>query len=173
MDLKQKIRNIPDFPKAGIMFRDISTLLSDPESFKHTVDKLAEKFADKEIHKIVSIESRGFIFGAALAYKMGCSLITARKAGKLPHKTIKEEYELEYGTDGLELHTDSIEAGEKVLIVDDLLATGGTIVAACKLVEKLGGVIEGIGVIIELSFLPGRKKLDKYNVISLVNYDGE
>lgn len=173
MDLKKKIRDIPNFPKQGIMYRDITTLLADAEAFRHTVDRLADQYKDKGISKIVSIESRGFIFGAALAYKLGCAFVAARKAGKLPHKTIKEEYQLEYGTDGLELHTDSVDKGEKVIIIDDLLATGGTIEATCRLVERLGGVVAGIAVIIELSFLPGRKRLSKYEVVSLVEYDGE
>jgi len=173
MDLKTKIRSVPDFPKEGINFFDITTLLCDPAAFRYSVDQMAEHFKNRKVDKIVSIESRGFIFGAALAYKLGCSFVPASKPGKLPYKTIKVDYSLEYGKDGLELHEDSICKGDRVMVIDDLLATGGTVEAVCKLVERLGGVVEGIGVLIELSFLPGRKKLEKYNIVSLVDYDSE
>lgn len=177
MDLKQHIRRIPDFPKKGIVFRDITTLLQNPEAFKYTIDKIAEHFKKKSIDVIVGIESRGFIFAAVLAYKLGKKFAIVRKKGKLPYKTIFEEYELEYGKDRIEMHADAIEDGQAVLLVDDLLATGGTMLAASRLVEKLGGEVAGMAFVVELDFLKGREKLLKYNpnydILSLVHYKTE
>jgi adenine phosphoribosyltransferase len=172
-DLKQKIRNIPNFPKPGIVFRDITTLLDDVEAFRKVIDIYSEHFADKNITKVVAIESRGFIFGGALAYKMDAAFVPVRKLGKLPGETIKKEYELEYGVDALEMHRDAIKAGDNVLIVDDLMATGGTLAATCGMVEKLGANIAGIAVLIELSFLKGQEKFQKYDYLPLIKYDSE
>ncbi|ACF15161.1 adenine phosphoribosyltransferase [Chloroherpeton thalassium ATCC 35110] len=163
-------RNIPDFPKPGIQFKDLTTVLKDKAVFAETVDVLTEMYKDKNINKIVGIESRGFIFGAALAYKLDAGLILVRKPGKLPAETIKEEYELEYGTDALEIHVDGIEKGDRVLIHDDLLATGGTAEATCKLIERLGGEIAGVCFLTELGFLNGRAKLSKYDVKALATF---
>ncbi len=177
MDLKQHIRRIPDFPKKGIIFRDITTLLQNPDAFKYAIDKIAEHFKKKSIDVIVGIESRGFVFAAVLAYKLGKKFAIVRKKGKLPYKTVYEEYELEYGKDRIEMHADAIEDGQTVLIVDDLLATGGTMLAAARLVEKLGGEVVGMGFVVELDFLKGREKLLKYNlnydILSLVHYKKE
>lgn len=170
MNLKDTIRNVPDFPIQGIQFKDITTLLKNGEAFRVAIDELYMRFANQKIDKIVAIESRGFILGSALAYKLGVGLIPIRKPGKLPADKISEEYELEYGTDTMEIHVDSIEEGENVLLVDDLLATGGTAGASCKLVERLGGNVIGLGFLIELSFLNGREKLNKYNIQSLIVY---
>jgi adenine phosphoribosyltransferase len=172
-ELRQAIRSVPDFPKKGIVFRDITTLLKDGRAFRKAVDLLYERFKNEKIDKVVSVESRGFIFGAALAYKFGAGFIPARKPGKLPSDTMREEYDLEYGKDALEMHEDSISLNERVLVVDDLLATGGTISATCRLVKRLGGKIVGVGFIIELSFLNGRGRLGSYNVQSLVDYRSE
>jgi len=173
IDFGKYIRSISDFPKKGIVFRDITTLLQNPEVFKASVDALYEHFASSGANVIVGPESRGFIFGAAMAYKMGISFVPVRKPGKLPADTESESYELEYGTDTIEIHKDAINLGSKVLMIDDLLATGGTMEAACRLVEKLGGEVVGIGFLIELSFLNGRKKLGKYPICTLVNYTSE
>ncbi|MFA6540682.1 MAG: adenine phosphoribosyltransferase [Bacteroidota bacterium] len=173
MDLKSKIRNVPDFPKQGIMFRDITTLLQDKNALTFIIDQLHAYYKEKNISKIVGIESRGFIIGTALAYRLGCGFVPIRKPGKLPFTTYREEYQLEYGTDAMEIHTDAIAPGEKVLIHDDLLATGGTISAACNLVKKMKGEIVGLSFIIELSFLQPRKKLHGYDILSLVQYDSE
>jgi len=172
-DLSSHIRTVPDFPKPGIDFKDITTLLKDGNALRRSVDELAEKFADKKIDKIVGIESRGFIFGTALAYKWNVGFIPVRKPGKLPAATISQEYELEYGTDKIEIHKDAISPADKILIVDDLLATGGTAAATVELVKELGGDIQGIGFLIELTFLNGRQKLGDYEVISLIEYDSE
>ncbi len=171
--LRSRIRSIPDFPKKGIMFRDITTVLQHPESFRATIDIFTERYASMKIDKVVGIESRGFIYGGALAYRLGAGFVPVRKPKKLPYATIREEYQLEYGTDALEIHTDAIRPGEKVLIVDDLIATGGTIAAACLLVKKLGGNIAGCAFLVELSFLGGRNKLKDYDVFSIVRYDTE
>jgi adenine phosphoribosyltransferase len=171
--LIETIRSIPDFPKKGIVFRDITTLLKDGKAFAAAVDSLYDRYKDSQIQKIVSIESRGFIMGAALAYRLGVGFVPIRKPGKLPAATIKQEYALEYGTDAIEIHKDAIAPGERVLMHDDLLATGGTMAAACRLVERLGGSIQGIAFLIELSFLNGRKHLSKYDIFSLVHYDSE
>ena len=173
MDLKSKIRTIPDWPKKGIMFRDITPLLQDKKAFKYVIDKFYERYKGKNIDVIVAIESRGFIFGSVLAYKLGCSFVPIRKEGKLPHKTMKQEYSLEYGNAVVEIHEDAIKQGDKVLIVDDLIATGGTISATIKLVELLGGKIIEIAFVIELIDLKGRDKLKDYNVFSLVEFEGE
>lgn len=172
-DLKHKIRNIPNFPKQGIVFRDITTLLEDSEAFTKVIDIFYQHYQDKGINKIVAIESRGFIFGGALAYKMGAAFVPVRKLGKLPGETIKKEYELEYGVDALEMHRDAIEPGDNALVIDDLMATGGTLAATCGMVEKLGGTVAGIGVLIELSFLKGQEKFQKYDYLPLIKYDSE
>ncbi len=171
--LKQKIRNVPDFPQKGIVFRDITTLIKDPQAFKMVIDHLYDRYKKDNLDAIVGIESRGFIFGAALADRLGTGFITARKPGKLPADTLKESYDLEYGQASLEIHKDAITDGMKILIVDDLLATGGTLEATCKLVERLGGDVVEIWVLIELSFLDGRKKISGYPFFSLVQYDSE
>ncbi len=173
MDLKSKIRTVPDWPKKGIMFRDITPLLQDKKAFKYVIDKFYKRYKGKNIDVIVAIESRGFIFGSVLAYKLGCSFVPIRKEGKLPHKTMKQEYSLEYGNAVVEIHEDAIKQGDKVLIVDDLIATGGTISATIKLVELLGGKIIEIAFVIELIDLKGRDKLKDYNVFSLVEFEGE
>lgn len=173
MDLKSKIRTVPDWPKKGIMFRDITTLLQDKEAFKFVMDKFYERYKDKNIEVVVGIESRGFIFGATLAYKLGCSFVPIRKEGKLPHHTMKEEYALEYGNAVVEIHKDAITKGQKVLIVDDLIATGGTCVASINLVEKLQGEIVECAFVVELIDLKGRDKLKGYEVFSLVEFEGK
>ncbi len=173
MNLENKIRTIPDFPKKGIMFKDITTVLKDPEALAYCVDTLYEKYKNKGITKVIGIESRGFIIGAALAYRLGVGFVPIRKPGKLPAETIRQEYQLEYGTDVIEIHKDAIVHGEKVLLHDDVLATGGTMEAACKLVNQLGGVIVGLSFLIELSFLNPRKKLKNYDIFSLISYDSE
>ena len=172
-NLIAKIRNVYDFPKKGIVFRDITTLLKDGEAFATAVKMLYERYKNSHIQKVVSIESRGFILGAALAHKLGVGFVPIRKPGKLPASTLRQEYALEYGTDAIEIHKDAITPGERVLMHDDLLATGGTMEAACKLVERLGGSIESIAFLIELSFLSGRKRLSQYEIFSLIHYDSE
>jgi adenine phosphoribosyltransferase len=173
MDLKDYIRYVKDFPKSGIMFRDITTLLKNPDSFNFTLEKLLEFTKDLSIDKVVGIESRGFIFGAVLANKLNCGFIPVRKPGKLPAEKESISYSLEYGEDTLEIHKDAIQKRDKVLIHDDLLATGGTMNAVCKLVEKLGGEVVQLSFIVELSFLNGRSKLSNYDVRSIVNYEDE
>ncbi len=170
MDLKEHIRNVPDFPKAGILFYDITTLLRDPAGFKATIDMLSMPYEDQGIDLVVGIESRGFILGAAVAHKIGAGFIPIRKPGKLPGKAIKASYQLEYGTDALEMHEDAITAGHRVLIVDDVLATGGTAAAAAALVRQGGGELLGMAFLIELLFLNGRSKLTGEEVYSLVQY---
>ncbi len=172
-DLEALIRSIPDFPKPGIVFRDITTLLKDPEGLADSINLIANHFAGKKIDLVVGVESRGFIFGAAIAMKLGAGFVPIRKPGKLPAETVSQTYELEYGTDTIEIHKDAIQPGQRVLMVDDLLATGGTMAAACQLVESLGGHIEGVAFVIELSFLNGREKLGDYEVLSLVDYKSE
>lgn len=171
MDIKDAIRTVPDFPKKGIMFRDITTLLSDKAAFDEVVDKLYEHYKDKKIDKVVSVESRGFIFGSVLAYKLGAGFVPIRKPGKLPAEVIRQEYQLEYGTDSMEIHKDAIRPGERILVHDDLLATGGTVAAACKLVEKLHGEVVGICFLIELLPLNGRKAIPDKDVFTLIEYD--
>lgn len=169
-ELKSAIRDVPDFPKKGIIFKDITPLLNDAKLFKKAVDALAAAFKGKKIDKVASIESRGFILGSAIAYKLGASFVPVRKKGKLPHLTYYAEYELEYGTDILEMHQDAIEKGDRVLIIDDLLATGGTLSAVINLVTKMGGEIAGIGFLIELTFLKGREKNKGHEIFSLIKY---
>ena len=173
IDLLNKIRSVPDFPKKGIVFRDITTLLKDGRAFARVVDLLYEHYQDARVDKVASVESRGFIFGAALAYKLRAGFVPMRKPGKLPAETIREEYALEYGKDSIEVHRDAIVSGERILLLDDLLATGGTMAAACKLVRRLGGTIVGVAFVIELSFLGGRKLLDEKNIYTLLHYDSE
>jgi len=170
MNLETIIRDVPDFPKKGIVFKDITTLLQNGDAFRQALNLMLKKYLDAKIDKIVGIEARGFIFAGVLAYKLGCGFVPARKPGKLPFHTIREDYSLEYGTNSLEIHDDSIQDKEKVLIVDDLLATGGTALAAARLAEKLGGQVAGIEFLIELGFLHGRDKLAKYPVHSLITY---
>ncbi len=171
--LASHIRTVPDFPKPGIMFRDITTLLKDARAFEKAVDVLYSRYKSAGVTKVVCIESRGFILGAALALKLEAGFVPIRKKGKLPAATVQESYALEYGTDAIEIHIDSIVRGERVLIHDDLLATGGTVSAACRLVEKLGGSIAGLSFLIELRFLNGRAKLGAYDVFSIIQYDAE
>ena len=173
MDLRSLIRDVPDFPKPGIIFKDITTLTKDPEGLRAAVDAMAERYADANVDLVVGIESRGFIFGAAVAYRMGVGFVPARKPGKLPAQTVNAEYELEYGTDAIEIHRDAIGEGQRILIVDDLLATGGTAAATAKLVSGLGGEIVAIAFLIDLTFLKGRDKLAGYEVFSLIEYDSE
>jgi adenine phosphoribosyltransferase len=172
-EIKSKIRTIPDWPKKGVMFRDITTLLKDEKGFLETCQKLHEHYKGKEIDKIAAIESRGFIFGAALALLLKKGFVPIRKKGKLPAETVRQEYELEYGVDAVEIHKDAIKKGDKVLIVDDLLATGGTMKAACQLIEKSGGKVAGCAFVIELPELGGRKKLEGYDLFHLVEFEGE
>lgn len=169
-DLKGFIREVPDFPKAGILFYDITTLLKDPLALRMTVDRFVWQFASKQVDKVVGMESRGFMFGPIVAYNLNAGFVPVRKPGKLPAKAISETYDLEYGQDTLQMHEDAIEPGDRVLIVDDLIATGGTASAASKLVEQRGGKVVGLGFVIELTFLSGRKKLNGYEVLSLIRY---
>ena len=171
MDLKEKIRVIEDFPKKGISFKDVTTLAQDGEAFKYTIDSIVEYLKDKKIDVVVGPEARGFLFGAPVASGLGVGFVPIRKQGKLPADTIKVEYELEYGTDTLEIHKDGIKPGQRVAIVDDLLATGGTIAAVVKLVELVGGQVISMDFVIELTELDGRKKLGNYDILSLVKYD--
>src|SRR4051812_11155692 len=169
-DLKAHIREVPDFPKPGINFYDITTLLQHPLALRMTVDRFVWLFAQKRIDKVVGIESRGFMFAPIVAYDLNAGFVPVRKPGKLPYQKIRQTYDLEYGTDSIEMHDDAIQPGEHVLIVDDLVATGGTALAAAKMVESLGGKVAGFGFIIELTFLPGRQKLQGYEVESLIRY---
>ncbi len=171
MDIKKIIRDVPDFPVKGIIFKDITTLLKNGDAFEYTLNELHNLCKNKGITKVIGIESRGFIFGGALAGKLGVGFVPIRKPGKLPHKTLSETYELEYGTDKIEIHADALDSSDKVLLHDDLLATGGTMKAACNLVEKLGAKVEQISFVVELSFLNGRDKLRGYDVYSLIEYD--
>ena len=168
--IADRIRDVPDFPKKGILFKDITPVLSDIDTLRASIKEMAAPFMDLEIDVVVGIESRGFIFGAPIADVLNCSFVPVRKPGKLPWKTENVSYELEYGTDALEIHEDAITEGQNVLIVDDLLATGGTAEATCKLISKLGGNIKGLSLLIELEGLNGRKRLNQYNVHSLVQY---
>ena len=168
--IASKVRDVTDFPKKGIVFKDITPILSDIKTLRLSVTEMAAPYVDLDIDVVVGIESRGFIFGAPIAEILGCSFVPVRKPGKLPAKTKSVSYELEYGKDSLEIHEDAIHAGQKILIVDDLLATGGTAEATCKLVNKLKGNMLGFTVLIELEFLKGREKLKQYNVHSLVKY---
>ena len=170
MDLKSKIRDIPDFPKAGILFRDITTLLADAAALHAALDRLTDPFRDRRIDVVAGIESRGFIFGTAVADRLGAGFVPIRKPGKLPAATISAEYTLEYGSDSIEMHVDAISAGQRVLLIDDLLATGGTMQAACRLVEQSGGEIAGIALLLELTSLKGRDLLGSYDVYSVMAY---
>jgi adenine phosphoribosyltransferase len=170
MELKSYIREIPDFPNPGILFRDITPLLKDVNAFRYVIDRLLDQFQDHQLDVIVAIESRGFLFGAPLAYKMGIPIVPARKPGKLPAATHKAEYTLEYGKSTMEIHADAVGPGQRVLLLDDLLATGGTLEASARLVEMSGGVVQDIGVIIELIELGGRRRLEGYEIFSLVQY---
>ncbi len=170
--VQSKVRDIVDFPKKGIIFRDITTAVKDPKALQFMVDFLVQQYEDKKIDYVVGIESRGFIFGAPLAYKLGAGFVVVRKPGKLPADVISQEYALEYGTDKIEMHADAVEAGKNVLVIDDLLATGGTVDAACKLLKKAGANVVGAGFIIELSDLGGRKKLEGIEVTSMIQYKG-
>ncbi|MBA7501379.1 Adenine phosphoribosyltransferase [subsurface metagenome] len=170
MDLKKYIRNIPDFPQKGIMFKDITTLLKEPAVFKYTVDAIVDRYKNKNISKVVSVEARGYIFGGAIAYNLNCGFIPVRKPGKLPAETISMEYTLEYGKNTIEIHKDAINNSERILVFDDLIATGGTVLATCQLIEKLGGEIIGCAFLINLTYLNGAEKLKGYNVFSLIEY---
>ena len=169
-DLAELIRNVPDFPIPGIQFKDITTLLGDGPAFGQVVDTLAARYEGRGIDAIVGIESRGFIFSAPLAYRLGIGLVPVRKHGKLPAATHQVEYDLEYGSNKLEIHRDAFKPGARVVVIDDLLATGGTGAAACTLVEMAGGVVEEVAFVIELAFLQGRAKLQRYPIFSLVQY---
>ncbi|HEX2954366.1 MAG TPA: adenine phosphoribosyltransferase [Bacillota bacterium] len=171
MDLKALIREVQDFPKPGISFKDITTLLKDGGALRESINRIADHFKDSQPDLIVGAESRGFLLGAPLAYKMGCGFVLVRKPGKLPAPAKKVTYQLEYGEDSLEMHLDAIQPGQKVLIIDDLLATGGTISATAELVRQLGGEILGFAFLIELDILKGREKLKGYDVFSLIHYD--
>ena len=168
--LKDHIRDIPDFPKEGIVFKDIMPLLADKKAFTYTIDAIAHQFDRDEIDKVLGIEARGFIVAAPLAYRFTAGLIPVRKPGKLPWQVESEEYELEYGTDLLEIHKDAIEPGERILIVDDVLATGGTASATARLTERCGGKVAGIATVMELGFLNGRERLPEYEIFSLITY---
>ena len=171
IDLKRYVRDIPDFPKPGIMFRDITPLLAAPEAFEAVIDQFFQRYQDEAIDVVVAAEARGFIFAAPLALRLKAGFVPIRKPGKLPFDTHSFHYELEYGVDTLEMHIDGVARGQKVLVVDDLLATGGTADAACKLVELLGGYVSALAFVVELSFLNGRERLQGRDVITLVTYD--
>jgi adenine phosphoribosyltransferase len=168
--LRSKIRNVPDFPKAGILFYDITTLLRDREGFQQTIEALVQPFAALDIDVVVGVESRGFILGGAVADRLGAGFAPVRKKGKLPSKTVQETYDLEYGTDCLEIHADAVEPGQRVLIVDDVLATGGTAAATAALVRKLGGAIQALAFLVELEFLDGRRKIPNETIHSILKY---
>lgn len=168
--LEDWVRDIPDFPQKGVLFKDITPLLQDPKAFHMAMDRLAAHYAGAGIEAVVGVESRGFIFGAPLAYLLNCGFVPVRKFGKLPSETVSVEYALEYGTNVVELHTDAIKPGQRVLIVDDLLATGGTVSASIELVEKMGGHIAGIAFLVELGFLKGRDRLNDHDVFALIQY---
>ncbi|NOZ86187.1 MAG: adenine phosphoribosyltransferase [Deltaproteobacteria bacterium] len=169
--IREAIRDVPDFPKPGIIFKDITPLLASPEAFGDVIDILEQRYTGKGISKIVAIESRGFLFGAALADRLKIGMVPVRKPGKLPYRKIRHEYKLEYGSDAVEIHEDAVLRGEKVVIIDDLLATGGTAAAAISLVQELGGVVMEAAFVIELAFLNGRAKLSPVQVFSVLEYD--
>jgi adenine phosphoribosyltransferase len=171
VDLRERIRDIPDFPKPGIVFKDITPLLLDPAAMDYAVRALADWGRERDVELVVAAEARGFILGAAIARELGVGFVPARKPGKLPHETVSAEYMLEYGVDTLELHADALAHGTRVLVHDDLIATGGTARAVCDLVERLGGVVAGAAFVIELAFLHGREKLAEVDVHALVDYD--
>lgn len=170
-ELKQLIREVPDFPKPGILFYDITTLLKDKSGFARLIDALTEKYINKDVDLVLGIEARGFIFGPALAYRLNAGFVPVRKPKKLPAETVKWTYDLEYGSDTLEIHKDAIQRGQRIIIVDDLLATGGTAKATAELAKSLGADICGLGFVVELDFLKGREKLSQYDVFSLLKYD--
>lgn len=170
-DLKKVIREVPDFPKKGILFYDITTLLKDRKSFSRAIDLLSERYIGNAIDSVLAIEARGFVIGSALAYRLGTGIVLVRKVGKLPYKTRRETYALEYGSDQVEMHEDAVEKGQKILVVDDLLATGGTASAACNLVEKSGGKVVECCFLVELSFLNGRQRLGGRKAFSLIQYE--
>lgn len=169
-ELKRLIREVPDFPKPGILFYDITTLLKDPRGLKAVIDTIAANYRDRKIDTVIGVEARGFIFAPALAYHLGAGFVPVRKPKKLPWEVERCSYELEYGSDTLEIHRDAVSGGQNVLIADDLLATGGTARATAQLVEKLGGTVAGLAFVVELEFLPGRERLDGYDVFSLLKY---
>jgi adenine phosphoribosyltransferase len=169
-DLKKLIREVPDFPKPGILFYDISTLLGDPIGLRMTVDRFVWLFAGKHVDKVVGIESRGFMFAPIVAYNLHAGFVPVRKPGKLPAATVSQSYDLEYGTDTIEMHADAVKPGERVLIIDDLIATGGTAAATADMVRKVGGEVVGFGFIVELTFLPGRQRLGDVEVEALIQY---
>lgn len=171
MNLKEKIRVVEDFPKKGISFKDITTLIADPEGLKESIDAIVEYLKDKNIDVIVGPEARGFIFGVPVAYALGVGFVPVRKPGKLPAETIEVTYDLEYGSDTIQMHKDAIKPGQRVAVVDDLLATGGTVEAVAKLIEQAGGVVASLDFVTELTELKGREKLNGYDVMSLVEYD--
>ena len=172
MDIRSLIRDVPDFPKPGILFRDITPLLQHPQGFQTTIESLAEKFSDQAIDYVLGIESRGFIVGATLAHHMGKGFVPARKPGKLPPQVISQSYDLEYGTDQLQIRESTFQLGDRVVIIDDLIATGGTAKAAAELVTRAGGELCGFGFVIELAFLQGRQLLPQVPIYSLIVYDG-
>lgn len=173
VEIKGAIRRIPDWPKQGVVFRDLTTLWKDPRLMRRCTRLLYERYRNKKIQKVLGIEARGFVVGAPLAEELGVGFIPARKVGKLPGEKVSEQYELEYKTDGLEVHNDAIQKGERVLIIDDLMATGGTALATARIVERLGGKVVGLAFVVELTFLKGRERLRGYDVFSLVKYDSE
>ena len=170
MDLKSFIQDIPDWPKEGVIFRDITPLLQNPEALKFTIEELAESYVGQKVDKVVAIDARGFLLASAVGYKLNAGVVLVRKPGKLPRKTIKQDYELEYAANTLEMHQDAISQGENILIIDDVLATGGTAKATVELVEQLGGQVVGLGFLIDLTFLKGKDKLKGYRVYSLIQY---
>jgi adenine phosphoribosyltransferase len=171
--LKSLIRDVPGFPKQGIVFRDITTLIKDGKAFREVTDAIADRYKNEKIDLVASVDARGFIIGSAVAYKLGAGLVPLRKSGKLPAETLYSEYDLEYGTSKIEIHTDAIVEGQRVLVVDDLLATGGTAKATCELVARLGGTLVGVAFLIELTYLNGRDKLKGLPVFSLITYESE
>ena len=173
IDLEKKIRNVPDFPKKGIGFKDITTLIGDGKALREAVRQMMDLFKDEKVDAVIGIESRGFIFASIMAYEWGVGMVPVRKPGKLPYKTISESYELEYGTDSLEIHVDAVEKGQNVLIVDDLLATGGTVLASARLAERLGANVVGCCFLIELDFLNARQRLSDYKIKSLIHFTQE
>lgn len=170
MDLKKYIRDIPDFPEKGVMFRDVTTLLKEPEPMRYVIDTIVDKYKDQRVDKLVSVEARGFIFGGVIAYRLNCGFVPVRKPGKLPAETVSMDYTLEYGTNTIEIHKDAIAPGERILVFDDVLATGGTVKATCELIEKLGGAVIGCAFISDLTYLGGSTKLSGYEVFSLIQY---
>lgn len=170
VELAERIRDIPDFPQKGILFKDITTLLKDPSAFRHAVDLLTDAYRDRNVDLVVAVESRGFIMAAPVAYNLNAGFVPVRKLGKLPAASIRVDYALEYGTNTLEMHKDAIEPGQRILVVDDLLATGGTVAAAVDLVEQLGGEVVGVAFLIELLFLHGREKLPGREILSLIQF---